>query len=93
MKNILSVAFTLMLTLFMAACSGDSSQKQTSGEDTHKTPAAGTPEATTQMAYMCPMQCEGSASHEPGKCPVCSMDLVKNPNYKATTPDSAAVIN
>jgi protein SCO1/2 len=27
-------------------------------------------------AYECPMQCENSASNEPGSCPVCKMDLV-----------------
>ena len=32
---------------------------------------------TAEMAYACPMRCEGSGSNEPGKCPVCGMDLVK----------------
>ena len=32
----------------------------------------------TNAAYICPMQCAGSASDKPGKCPVCGMDLVKN---------------
>ena len=31
-------------------------------------------------AYICPMHCEGSGSNEPGKCPVCGMDYVKNSN-------------
>jgi hypothetical protein len=31
-------------------------------------------------AYICPMACEGSGSEEPGKCPVCGMDYVKNEN-------------
>ena len=29
-------------------------------------------------AYVCPMHCEGSGSAEPGKCPKCGMDYVKN---------------
>lgn len=29
-------------------------------------------------AYICPMYCSGSGSEEPGKCPVCGMDYVKN---------------
>lgn len=29
-------------------------------------------------AYICPMHCEGSGSAEPGSCPVCGMDYVKN---------------
>lgn len=28
-------------------------------------------------AYICPMKCEGSLSNEPGICPVCGMDLIK----------------
>jgi hypothetical protein len=33
-------------------------------------------------AYICPMNCSGSGSEEPGKCPVCGMDYVKNENTK-----------
>jgi len=32
--------------------------------------------------YVCPMHCEGSGSHEPGVCPVCGMDYVKNDDHK-----------
>jgi len=32
-------------------------------------------------AYICPMHCEGSGSNEPGNCPVCKMDYVKNKGY------------
>lgn len=38
----------------------------------------------TDKAYICPMKCEGSASDQPGKCPVCQMDLEKNPDYTGT---------
>ena len=31
-----------------------------------------------ENTYVCPMQCEGSTSHEPGTCPVCNMMLVKS---------------
>lgn len=34
-------------------------------------------------AYVCPMHCEGSGSDTEGKCPVCKMDYVKNPNNDA----------
>lgn len=30
---------------------------------------------TAAAAYICPMNCEGSASTKPGKCPVCDMTL------------------
>lgn len=32
-------------------------------------------------AYICPMHCEGSGGDAAGKCPVCGMDYVKNPDY------------
>jgi len=30
---------------------------------------------TSAAAYICPMNCENSASDQPGKCKVCGMDL------------------
>lgn len=63
----------------MLAC--DSRQTETTG--------AGVQTETTHdhageqdLAYVCPMRCEGSASNEPGTCPVCEMKLVKNPDYR-----------
>ncbi|WP_400191902.1 heavy metal-binding domain-containing protein [Hymenobacter sp. B81] len=32
---------------------------------------------TGTTSYVCPMRCEGSQSTQPGKCPVCGMDLEK----------------
>lgn len=32
-------------------------------------------------AYVCPMHCEGSGSADPGTCPVCGMDYVKNEDH------------
>jgi hypothetical protein len=60
-------------------------QIQTADFVLNVTPAAGgaasaapaTTPAAASAAYECPMQCEGSASDKPGKCPVCGMDLVK----------------
>ena len=48
--------------------------------------------ATNQLAaaYRCPMGCEGSASDKPGKCPVCEMDLERNPDYKPVSSTTAA---
>ncbi len=37
------------------------------------------PEYTS--AYVCPMHCKGSGSNQPGKCPVCGMEYVANPNH------------
>ena len=41
-------------------------------------------EGNQQAAYICPMECEGSASDEPGQCPECGMDLEKNWSWSLT---------
>ncbi len=66
---------------------------------TEQPATAATPETTAtadttsaqagQMAYICPMECEGSASMQPGQCPVCGMDLVKNPAPQASADSTA----
>jgi hypothetical protein len=93
MKNIfLGILFSVALVAG-TGCSGNNTEKQP-GESAYDQAATETnsaeAQANEQLAYICPMECEGSASHEPGKCPVCAMDLVKNPNYKGTAPDSTA---
>ena len=45
--------------------------------------SAAAPVATA--AYVCPMGCEGSASNQPGKCPVCEMELEPNPAAKSAS--------
>ena len=42
-----------------------------------KLDAAAKASKTTAAAYTCPMNCEGSASNNPGSCPKCGMALVK----------------
>lgn len=32
--------------------------------------------------YICPMHCKGSGSDKAGKCSVCDMELIENPNYQ-----------
>jgi hypothetical protein len=34
-------------------------------------------QASGSTTYVCPMNCEGSQSNKPGKCPNCGMDLEK----------------
>ena len=41
--------------------------------------------AANQELYECPMKCEGKTFSEPGKCPVCGMDLVKVENKEGTS--------
>ena len=74
----------LAFLISLAACKGTPAQEE------QKTDATATPAAASQqLAYVCPMACEGSASDKPGKCPVCGMDLMKNPEHQPAA-DSAA---
>lgn len=85
MKNICFL-LALVVTLAGAACQGKPAPEEQHTETTVE-PAA-TTEAGQQLAYICPMGCEGSASDKPGKCPECGMDLEKNPAHQQA--DSAA---
>ena len=40
------------------------------------------PEYTS--AYICPMHCPGSGSDQPGQCPKCGMDYVKNEDVQSS---------
>lgn len=62
--------FTLLAFMFVGiACSGG-----------QKTDAKGKEYTST---WICPMHCEGSGSDEPGTCPVCGMDYVKNEEHQS----------
>ena len=43
-------------------------------------------------AYICPMHCKGSGSDEPGTCPVCKMDYVKNSKHTGSADDDSLSI-
>ena len=44
---------------------------------------AGLPPDTGEGQYYCPMHCEGNKTYDrPGNCPVCGMDLVRQPSLK-----------
>ena len=80
-RNIFS-AMALVLSLAgFTACT-----QQTASEETTETTRK-----VTDKAYVCPMHCEGSASNQPGQCPVCEMDLEKNPDYVAPVSTSADI--
>ena len=72
--NVTAASFLLAAVSALAACQS---------EPASTTPATVTaPEAAPTAkaaAYVCPMNCEGSASNTPGKCPVCGMELEANP--------------
>jgi hypothetical protein len=54
----------------------EANAEETSAEESDKTGKEYT------SAFVCPMHCEGSGSHEAGKCPVCGMDYVANADFK-----------
>ncbi|AMM50830.1 hypothetical protein TH61_06060 [Rufibacter sp. DG15C] len=86
-RSFLAWALAIAMVSVSACDTTATKEEKTSTEATSTTkaevPADSTATTTTQMAYICPMECKGSASMEPGKCPVCKMDLTKNPAYTA----------
>ncbi|QDA60187.1 heavy metal-binding domain-containing protein [Hymenobacter jejuensis] len=68
----------------LAGCNNQPLAEKTSVSSAAKQEAS-QPVAKPVLAYVCPMGCEGSESNKPGKCPVCEMELVRNPAYKPST--------
>jgi len=71
----------------LAAATALTSCNSPSANTAEKAEASATQEPSHQVAaaaYRCPMGCEGSESSKPGKCPVCGMELERNPDYKPT---------
>jgi len=89
----IAFAVTLAGSVYLSACNKPAPEEKATTAEAAETSTAADTASTAQFAYICPMKCEGSASHDPGKCPVCSMDLVKNPDYAGATatPDSLAL--
>jgi len=79
MKHLFLLFGLLASVLALPGCDAG---KSTSTETT-TTESAMAPDSTQKLAYVCPMRCEGSGSNAPGKCKVCDMDLIKNPDHKA----------
>ena len=86
MKHLFLIVGLVASALILPGCSD--AGKATSTETT-VTENAMAPDSTQNLAYVCPMRCEGSGSSTPGKCKVCDMDLIKNPDHKAAH-DAAA---
>ncbi|WP_019949269.1 heavy metal-binding domain-containing protein [Hymenobacter aerophilus] len=84
MKHLKKALLTLCLLPalgLLSSCEQQAATTETPAATTTEAPAATSPEAVpaSTAAYICPMNCEGSASDKPGKCPVCKMDLEPNP--------------
>ena len=86
MKKMNWIAVVIVAAGLMSSC-GSGEQKDAATEGTTEQAAV----INTTHAYVCPMNCENSASMEPGLCPVCKMELVANPNYQGAATDTAAV--
>lgn len=83
MKRNTSLFGIFVLFLAVAFAFSGCGNKTTQTEE----PDTSGPEYTS--AYVCPMHCPGSGGSEPGKCPVCEMDYVKNPDYKGEEPSES----
>jgi hypothetical protein len=85
-------ATKILMALFIAGAISSCGNREENPEQTNTQNAVVTATNTTDK-YVCPMNCEGSGSDQPGKCPVCGMDLVLNRNYQESgTADSASVM-
>lgn len=66
--------------VMFAGC-GTKPSEEAQTETATETPAEQSAAINTTHAYICPMNCEGSASMEAGNCVKCGMALVENPDY------------
>lgn len=84
MKNIKFLIMTIAMFSFGLSVTSCGSKGAKGSDATEEVDMSGS-EYTS--AYVCPMHCEGSGSHEAGKCPVCGMDYVANADVKAADGD------
>jgi hypothetical protein len=75
-----ALGLSLALAAALTACGGDAANSNAKEEGTAQAKEQG---MEYTAAYICPMHCEGSGSDQPGECPVCGMDYVKNEGGKA----------
>ncbi|NBC06755.1 MAG: hypothetical protein GVY26_06130 [Bacteroidetes bacterium] len=91
-KFLIKLLPVFALSLFIVSCGGgadtakddaatDQTEQMEGGDQMEADADEQGPEYTS--AYICPMHCEGSGSAEPGECPVCGMDYVKNEDVPA----------
>ncbi|MFT5156604.1 MAG: hypothetical protein ACI83I_001152 [Bacteroidia bacterium] len=80
MKNTYISSFWVAIALFLFV--GWSSCQKVQKNKDHTVEEVDFNSKEYSSAYICPMHCEGSGDSIVGICPVCKMDLVKNPNSK-----------
>ncbi len=91
MMNKLKFWPVLMLSAgLMTSCGTNEKNEAATDATTTTTTTEQAAVINTSHAFICPMNCENSASMLAGVCPVCGMDLVENPNYQIARPDSTA---
>lgn len=73
----LMIAFMVGFAVMFSACGGKHGESQSSGTQ-QEAPVDDKSGPEYTSAYICPMYCVGSGSDQPGKCPKCGMDYVKN---------------
>lgn len=89
LKSLLILALGLGLSFSAVSCGGNTNsaeQTEEAAQSAMEAMEAAEEEGNEEdpaytSAYVCPMHCEGSGSDEPGKCPVCGMDYVANPDH------------
>ncbi|MBL0127938.1 MAG: hypothetical protein IPP83_10880 [Flavobacteriales bacterium] len=77
--NILSTGLMAVALLAFTACGSNDQHDHNDGEQHEhmQGDSASTMHKEHAAAYHCAMNCEGDKTYaEPGKCPVCNMDLV-----------------
>lgn len=82
-KKLSLIAVVIFTSAIISSC-GNQNKNELPAEKTTEHASA----VNTTAAYICPMNCENSASMVAGVCPVCGMDLVANPNYQPVETDS-----
>jgi rubrerythrin len=83
MKTLFRLTLLLLTVgLFFGSCKNQTAKKEHAMEHNkeHKADDKMNNKAYTS-AYVCPMHCDGSGDEQPGKCPVCGMEYVKNENH------------
>ena len=85
-KTILLFVAMLVTSAALSSCgnkAGDTAQQEKQEPQEQQAQEGQTAQQGKEYtsAYICPMHCEGSGSDEPGKCPKCGMEYVKNEGH------------